>query len=123
MLDSAASEGTELTSIALESEFRRYLKGTEKLKPSSGLLRFSPGYCGWHISAQKYLFDFLRPEEIGLRLRETFLMEPLKSISGVMVAGPKEIFEFDDTFSFCLDCMTHTCRERIQALRESLKPE
>ena len=46
------------------------------------VLLYSPGYCGWHISGQKKLFECLRPERIGIRLNARFLMKPLKSLSG-----------------------------------------
>jgi hypothetical protein len=118
MLDSAASEGTEMTAQAIEDIYRQYLIETGKFKTDSGLLRFSPGYCGWHISAQRKLFHALLPEDIGITLNDSFLMQPLKSISGVMIFGKKEIFDFDDNFSFCVDCSTHTCRDRVQAVNK-----
>ncbi len=116
MLDSAASEGTDLAAAAVEDHYRGHLREAGMLDPRSGVLRFSPGYCGWHISAQEALFDALRPGEIGITLNESFLMQPLKSISGVIVAGRKENFDFEDVFSFCRDCATHSCRDRISSL-------
>jgi len=118
MLDSAASEATEMAAQAVEDDFLKTLVQNTPLESSKGILRFSPGYCGWHITAQRKLFGFLQPEMIGIRLRESFLMEPLKSISGVIVTGPKEIFYFDDDFSFCAECETHSCRDRIMAMIE-----
>ncbi len=118
MLDSAASEGTEMTAQAIEDIYRQYLIETGKFNSDSGILRFSPGYCGWHISAQRKLFQTLRPEEIRITLNDSFLMQPLKSISGVIIFGKKEIFDFDDNFSFCIDCSTHTCRDRVQAVNK-----
>ncbi len=114
MLDSAASEGTEMAAGVVETYYRRHLNDTGWLDGSAGTLQFSPGYCGWHISAQKKLFEFLRPGEIGIELGESFLMRPLKSISGVIVAGPKEIFSFDNDFPFCRECDTNSCRDRIR---------
>ncbi|MFI5253744.1 MAG: vitamin B12 dependent-methionine synthase activation domain-containing protein [Bacteroidota bacterium] len=118
MLDSAASIGTELAAEMIEQTFRRNLEGTGRFTSRSGILRFSPGYCGWHMSGQKKLFTMLHPGDIGVTLNNSFLMQPLKSISGVIITGKKEIFEFDDTFSFCRDCATHTCRERIKSILE-----
>lgn len=118
MLDSAASEGTEMTAQAIEDIYSRHLVETGKFNSDSGVLRFSPGYCGWHISAQRKLFQPLRPEEIEITLNDSFLMQPLKSISGVIIFGRKEIFDFDDNFSFCIDCSTHTCRDRVQAVNK-----
>ena len=76
-------------------------------------LRYSPGYCGWDITGQRKLFHALRPEEIGITLRESCLMEPLKSISGVLVAARPEDHRFDNTYQFCRTCSTQTCRSRI----------
>jgi hypothetical protein len=122
MLDSAASEGTEMTARVLEGAYRRHLAGNGRLPAAHGTLRFSPGYCGWHVSAQGALFRALRPAEIGIALNASFLMRPLKSISGVIVAGRKEIFDFDDAFPFCNDCATHECRDRIRSLHEGESP-
>jgi len=119
MLDSTASEGTEKTAEALELFYRESLSRKDEYNPSIGIMRFSPGYCGWHISAQKKLFEFLQPAEIGIELNDSYLMTPLKSVSGVIVAGKKEIFVFDDLFYFCADCDNRSCRDRIKALMES----
>jgi len=118
MLDSAASEGAEMAAQVVESYYKDYLTEIGRFTSLAGIMQFSPGYCGWHISAQKKLFEFLHPAEIGIKLRESYLMQPLKSISGVIVAGPKEIFDFDDTFPFCNECDTHSCRDRIKAMLE-----
>jgi len=113
MLDSAASDGTEMAAQVLEDHYKKDLEDEGRLDLNSAVLRFSPGYCGWHISAQKKLFGFLKPEEIGIELGESYLMNPLKSISGVLISGPKSIFDFDTTFSFCGDCETLSCRDRL----------
>ncbi len=118
MLDAAASEGAEMVAQSLERHYRGYLRESHAIDGRSGTLRFSPGYCGWDITGQKKLFGRLRPAEAGITLNESCLMTPLKSISGVIISGRKEIFEFDDTFSFCRDCADHSCRERFQSLRE-----
>ncbi|MCD6161022.1 MAG: hypothetical protein J7K40_01235 [candidate division Zixibacteria bacterium] len=118
MLDSAASYGAELAAETTENYYSGYLKTEGRLNPAMGILRFSPGYCGWHINAQKKLFEYLKPIETGIELGESFLMKPLKSISGVIIAGRKEIFIFDDVFPFCGDCDTHSCRGRIKKVME-----
>ena len=76
-------------------------------------LAYSPGYCGWHISGQKKLFEFLKPEKIGITLNDSFLMIPLKSISGVLISGKREIHQFKNNFSFCSMCKTKSCLERM----------
>lgn len=51
--------------------------------------RFSPGYCGWHVSEQRMLFDIFPEEEpCGVRLTDSSLMIPIKSVSGVVGLGP-----------------------------------
>lgn len=52
--------------------------------------RFSPGYCGWHVSEQQRLFPLLGVERpCGVRLTDSSLMVPIKSVSGVIGLGPK----------------------------------
>jgi len=116
ILDSIASKGTEKAGDITENHFFKYLIKNRKATASTRILRYSPGYCGWHISGQKKLFEFLHPEDIGISLGDSFLMHPLKSISGVMIAGQKEIHYFKDNFPFCRQCSKHTCRERIKSL-------
>jgi hypothetical protein len=74
---------------------------------------YSPGYCGWHISGQEMLFAFLKPGAIGVSLNASFLMTPLKSISGVLVAGPPAIHRISGDYPFCAQCQSPTCRERV----------
>ena len=114
MLDTTASEGAEMATRFIENHYRQCLKDQDRFDSSSGTLSFCPGYCGWHVSAQKRLFEFLRPADIGIELNTSFLMQPLKSVSGVLVAGPKRIFDFDDDYAFCSACDTRTCRDRIK---------
>ena len=96
-----------------------YLINNNTIGHRAGILRFSPGYCGWHVSAQKKLFEYLKPEEIGIGLNESCLMQPLKSISGVIFTGRMEIFEFDDNYPFCSDCTDHACRDRARTIGKS----
>lgn len=52
---------------------------------------YSPGYCGWHVSQQQLLFSLLPEHPAGVRLKESSLMSPLKSVSGIIAAGRKII--------------------------------
>lgn len=52
--------------------------------------RFSPGYCGWHVSQQQMLFSLLGVKKpCGVHLTDSSLMIPIKSVSGVIGLGPK----------------------------------
>lgn len=116
MLDFVSSAGAEEIADIVEEHFYELLSKKGKISPSTGILRYSPGYCGWHVSGQKKLFEFLRPEDIGITLLYSFLMKPLKSISGVIIAGEKDIHIFEDSYPFCSKCKTHSCRDRINSL-------
>ena len=116
MLDTAASEGAELAAAFVESLYKERLAKEYNEKDLVSVMRFSPGYCGWHISGQKRLFEALQPDKIGIELSQSFLMQPIKSISGVMVAGPLRLFEFEDNFRFCAKCDDHSCLERIKSI-------
>jgi hypothetical protein len=118
-LDMAASEATESAGGYLETVYRSRLKESGRFNAAQATLRFSPGYCGWDITGQKKLFAALTPEKIGVTLRESMLMQPLKSISGVIVAGDSNIFKFEDNFPFCAFCKTHTCRVRMETIEKS----
>lgn len=111
MLDAFASAGVEKVADVVEKHYLGRLTNSD-----TKILRYSPGYCGWHVSGQKKLFAFLKPEEIGVTLLDSYLMKPLKSISGVFVAGAKEIHIFSDTYPFCSECQTHSCQSRMQQL-------
>jgi hypothetical protein len=82
------------------------------------VLPYSPGYCGWHVTGQRRLFDRLEPQRIGVTLNSSCLMQPLKSVSGVLVIGPSSIHEFDNDFDFCALCSTYQCRARIGLLTD-----
>ncbi|NSW95142.1 MAG: methionine synthase, partial [Bacteroidales bacterium] len=49
--------------------------------------RFSPGYCGWDVAEQHKLFSLLPGNFCKIRLTESALMDPIKSVSGIIGAG------------------------------------
>jgi len=50
--------------------------------------RYSPGYCGWNIREQHKLFSLLDEETTcGIRLMDSGLMIPVKSVSGIIGIG------------------------------------
>ena len=53
--------------------------------------RYSPGYCGWPLSDQPQLFSLFPPGICGVSLTSGCLMDPIKSISGIIGAGDKVI--------------------------------
>ncbi|MCU0378688.1 MAG: methionine synthase [Bacteroidales bacterium] len=49
--------------------------------------RFSPGYCGWDVAEQHKLFSFFKDNFCGITLTESALMNPVKSVSGIIGIG------------------------------------
>ena len=73
--------------------------------------RFSPGYCGWHVSEQQTLFSlfsdkrgkqsaegYTNPCEV--QLTDSSLMIPIKSVSGIIGLG-KDVRHLDYTCGLC----------------------
>ena len=117
MLDSVASAAADRLTTMLEALPLGSVGGTGA--SGTRVLAYSPGYCGWHVSGQRALFAYLQPGEIGVTLNSSFLMEPLKSVSGVLVSGPAGIHRFAPTYPFCPECRNQTCRARNAALPTS----
>ena len=117
MLDSVASAGADLLSDRLAGRFEARL--TAEGKVGARVLPYSPGYCGWPTTGQKPLFAALQPKEIGVTLNASCLMTPIKSVSGVLVAGVGEVHRFRPDFPFCDDCQTRECGRRLASI---LKP-
>lgn len=63
--------------------------------------RFSPGYCGWHVSQQQMLFrEFEADEPCGVKLTDSSLMIPIKSVSGLIGLG-KNVRKLEYTCGLC----------------------
>ncbi|MBN1187800.1 MAG: hypothetical protein JXB49_36340 [Bacteroidales bacterium] len=54
--------------------------------------RFSPGYCGWDVKEQTLLFDLFENPCCGITLNSSSLMNPIKSVSGIIGIGPSVKF-------------------------------
>lgn len=62
--------------------------------------RFSPGYCGWHVSQQQLLFPLFEGQTCGVTLTDSSLMLPIKSVSGIIGVGQK-VRRLDYTCGLC----------------------
>lgn len=49
--------------------------------------RYSPGYCEWSVGEQQLLFSLLPKDFCGIKLSESSLMHPIKSVSGIIGIG------------------------------------
>jgi hypothetical protein len=115
-LDAMASVAADGAAEVAERCYEMDLRARGWSVPDGAALRYSPGYCGWDVSGQRRLFAALQPGRIGLTLTDSCLMQPLKSVSGVLIAGPRAIHRFPPTYDFCDRCEARTCRDRLVAL-------
>lgn len=49
--------------------------------------RFSPGCCGWDLAEQHKLFSLLSDNHCGVTLTASALMNPVKSLDGIIAIG------------------------------------
>jgi hypothetical protein len=68
--------------------------------------RYSPGYCGWHVSEQQKVFRLFPAGYCGVSLTDTSLMRPIKTVSGFIGVGP-EVRRLPYTCKVCefQDCL------------------
>jgi len=69
-----------------------------------------PGQCGVALAEQAELFDLFSGQTAGVRLTSEFLMQPLKSVSGLVGIGPGEHIASDGTA--CDQCERRDCAMR-----------
>jgi hypothetical protein len=81
--------------------------------------RYSPGYCGWPVAEQHQLFRLLPPAPCGVRLTDTALMRPVKSVSGFIGLG-RAVRKNPYTCNLCdlVDCLYR--RQHEQAVEGPL---
>ncbi len=54
--------------------------------------RYSPGYCHWDVADQHKLFSLFGQSACGVTLTPSALMNPVKSISGIIGIGEHVVF-------------------------------
>ncbi len=83
LYDVVGSEIVEAAAGRMQEDLKKKMATSGK-KISN---RFSPGYCGWDVSEQHELFSFFPDNFCGITLTESALMQPVKSVSGIIAAG------------------------------------
>jgi cobalamin-dependent methionine synthase I len=84
-LDAIGSWAAEAAAEALMGHLHSQLGSGE-----SFTLRYSPGYCGMDLGQQRMLFKLAPAGSVDISLLPSLLMQPLKSISGIVGLGPRE---------------------------------
>jgi len=81
--DVIGSEVVEAAADRMQEELRKSMAVMGKEITN----RFSPGYCGWDVAEQHKLFSFFKDNFCGITLTESALMNPVKSVSGLIGIG------------------------------------
>jgi hypothetical protein len=81
--DLVGSEIVEAATDILQDELEGSLVGSGRKITN----RYSPGYCGWDVAEQHKLFGFFPDNYAGIRLTTSALMDPVKSVSGIIGIG------------------------------------
>ncbi len=104
--NAVGSERAEAAAAAVLSELR-HQGNAVGLAPT---LPYSPGYCGMALSEQFNLFELFDGETAGVTLLPSLLMQPIKSISGLIGIG--RAAEVRQHGSPCDRCELSSCQMR-----------
>lgn len=107
-----------LGSMIVEAANDQMQQEIKRIANSDGLLitnRYSPGYCKWSVADQHKLFSFFPTNCCGISLTDSALMNPIKSVSGIIGIG-KEVKFREYTCDLCsqVECF-HRNSHKIKA--------
>ena len=100
--DVVGSEAVEAAADLMQNQMEEDMKVMDRRITN----RFSPGYCGWMVVEQHKLFELMPDNFCGIRLTPSALMDPIKSVSGLIGIG-KNVKRAPYTCSLCdmKDCI------------------
>ena len=101
--DSIGSVLAEMSVARIETDY----KGEFTLS-----MPYSPGYCDWDIREQKIMFSLFPEHPCGIRLTDSSLMQPEKSVSGFFALGK----ELQRQPYHCEICKNQRCFKRRLAM-------
>jgi hypothetical protein len=81
--DVVGSEIVEEAADLMQADLEQNMRVTGKKITN----RYSPGYCGWDVAEQHNLFTLLPSNFCSIKLTASALMDPVKSISGIIGIG------------------------------------
>jgi len=106
LIDITASEAVENVADLLHDHLKEKMKN-QGLNVTN---RYSPGYCNWSVSEQHKLFSLLPENFCGIKLTDSALMIPIKSISGIIGIGKNAKWKE----YMCDKCGVKDCTYRIK---------
>ena len=109
--DVIGSEIVESAADLMQNELEKIVISSDKKITN----RYSPGYCGWDVAEQHKLFQLVTDNFCGIRLTESALMDPIKSVSGIIGIGENVRFN-PYTCNLCdiKNCIYRNAREKNQ---------
>ncbi len=107
--DVTGSEIVEAAADLMQAELEKSMLGSGKKITN----RYSPGYCGWDVAEQHKLFQLIPDNFCRIRLTESALMDPVKSVSGIIGIG-KDVKSNPYTCRMCdlKDCIYRRAKEK-----------
>ena len=82
--------GSAVTDLAVD-RFAEHL-GRQEAGPDEAVTpNFSPGYCGLSMDQQTVLFSIVDGGAVGVELNDSFMMHPVKSVSGLLGIGDRAV--------------------------------
>ena len=108
--DVVGSEIVEATADLLQEDLERKMS-CSGIKITN---RYSPGYCGWDVTEQHKLFQLIPENFCGISLTPSALMDPVKSLSGIIGIG-EDVKRNPYFCNFCdlKDCINRKIKENI----------
>jgi len=106
--DVIGSEIVEAAADLMQADMERTMNSSGRKITN----RYSPGYCGWDVAEQHKLFQLIPGNYCGILLTPSALMDPVKSISGIIGIG-KNVRNNPYTCSMCdlKDCIYRKAKE------------
>lgn len=101
---------------ALADQMHRQINNHAAAQGMRATNRYSPGYCSWNVAEQQKLFGLLPENCCGISLSDSSLMQPIKSISGIIGMGADVKFQ-DYTCEICSmkDCQYRKATASFQS--------
>ena len=109
--DVVGSNIVECAADLMQAELEKSMHDSGKMITN----RYSPGYCGWDVAEQQKLFELIPDNYCGIKLTSSALMDPEKSISGIIGIGTS-VKNNPYTCRLCSqkNCVYRSIRERMK---------
>lgn len=106
VISAVGAERAEAAEVAVIDQLREEVRPTG-LAPT---MPYSPGYCGMALTEQTKLFALFGSKNVGVTLTSECMMQPVKSVSGLIGLGPAE--DIEAFGSPCDRCELPNCNMR-----------